>query len=188
MPQSKGCALDCAQSCKYLKRLNRRFTIMAILRNLGRAAGGAAAVALTAVAVHRPTRQHTMDAINSVPGALRGNAVGPLRSGPRSELDTAMRQHPNMQPFTMAVHGVNRSMDIHAPNAKLPKSKLASYIRDVARVQNGEISNTRAFASSAVGWAREGNAPAAALNAAGAVAAAVFEGVREDHRRKTGRR
>lgn len=160
---------------------------MAYLRGkFGRVAAGAAATTLTAFAAHAPTRQNTMDVVHSLPGALSGRAFGPLESGPRSELDTAALQHANMQPFTMAVHAVNRSMGVNT-QATLPKSKLASYTRDIARVQSGQISNTRAFAASAVGWAKEGNAPAAVLNAVGAAAAAVFEGVREDHRRKTGR-
>ncbi|MDF9618765.1 hypothetical protein P5705_14025 [Pseudomonas entomophila] len=78
------------------------------------------------------------------------------------------------QPFTNAVHWVNNNLASWGKEG-LSDKKARDYTNDARLVELGELSNTSAFLRSSVGWVREGNIFAAAMNATGALAAGAVD-------------
>ncbi|MCB0595380.1 MAG: DUF4157 domain-containing protein [Lewinellaceae bacterium] len=119
--------------------------------------------------------------------AYRSSAApsGPIPQGVRAEVDEAVRQYPpNEQAlFTRGLATTNRRLALNAPGAQLSREHADQYVNDTHSVQQGEMSSTQAFARSADTWSKEGNLPAAGLNAAGAAGAALVEGITSAHKK-----
>ncbi|MEM8997426.1 MAG: hypothetical protein AAGF23_21760 [Acidobacteriota bacterium] len=115
-------------------------------------------------------QRNFMDAM----AGLFGSKTGPLPQGPRSDLDTHLRQYDRPEPFTGAVDFVNKGLGVNT-DAPLPEDKAKKYMHDTAAVQSGDMSNSYAFGSSAYDWMKRGNFTAAFMNLGGMMAAGAYD-------------
>lgn len=130
--------------------------------------------------------RHKPSTFSDVFSAFTGSKTGPLDKGPRSELDSSLRQYTHKKLFTFGLDMTNKGLGINT-DVPLPPDKADIYKRDARRVQAGEMSSTTAFSHSAVDWAKRGDIPGMVMNTLGAMGAAVYEGNQEYIARKTGK-
>ncbi|WP_152526996.1 hypothetical protein [Pseudogulbenkiania ferrooxidans] len=78
------------------------------------------------------------------------------------------------QPFGKAVNFVNENLGSHGDN-NISENKARSYVEDSKKVESGDMSNSGAFANSAVGWIKEGNFTGAVFNFGGMLAAGAVD-------------
>lgn len=115
-------------------------------------------------------RSNFMDAMHG----LFGSKTGPLPQGPRSQLDSHLRQYDDPEPFTSSVDFVNKGLGVNT-SAPLPQDKANKYMHDTTAVQQGTMSNSYAFGSSAWDWAKRGNYTAASMNFLGMMASGAHD-------------
>ncbi|MBX9346859.1 hypothetical protein [Chromobacterium piscinae] len=78
------------------------------------------------------------------------------------------------QPFGKAVNFVNENLGSHGDN-NISENKARSYVEDSKKVESGDMSNSGAFANSAVGWIKEGNVTGAVMNFGGMLASGAVD-------------
>ncbi|XHS77608.1 hypothetical protein ACFJGW_18070 [Burkholderiaceae bacterium UC74_6] len=103
-----------------------------------------------------------------------GSTTGPLQQGPRADLDNSLRNGTVTQPFTGALFTTNRRLGIHGDHT-LDAPTSHAYQQRAQRVESGEITNSTAFAESALQWAKKGEPTGVLMNTAGFLLAGGYE-------------
>lgn len=108
----------------------------------------------------------------SIYKSLVPNPDGPPLQSPRAELQQSLSGM--QQPFPKAVAMVNANLGSHGDNS-IDHASAKRYTSISHSVEHEGVSNSYAFGSSALHWAKQGNATGFAMNTLGFLASGAYD-------------